>query len=159
MAPEQAVADPATDHRADLYSLGVVAYEMIAGRPPFRGATSQELIAAHVATAPEPLAARRPACPPAVAAAVMRCLAKRPADRPQSAEEVLRALDAVATAAAGTTVVQATAPSGGAPARKLAWRVAAIAAALAARVASCRRRAYSARGRSSPRGRWPSGSG
>ncbi|MGH7516918.1 MAG: protein kinase domain-containing protein [Gemmatimonadales bacterium] len=135
MAPEQAIADPAMDHRADLYSLGVVAYEMLAGHPPFRGATSQELIAAHVAATPESLTARRPACPPAVANAVMRCLEKRPADRPQSADEVLRALDAVATPAGGTTVVQAAAPPAGAPSRKLVVRIAAIAAVLAAALA------------------------
>jgi serine/threonine-protein kinase len=132
MAPEQAVADPATDHRADLYSLGVVAYEMIAGRPPFQAATSQELIAAHVATPPEPLASRRPACPPAVAAVIMRCLEKRPADRPQSAEEVLRALDNAATPSGATTVVQPAAPPAGARRRTLAWRIGGIAAALVA---------------------------
>ena len=131
MAPEQAVADPATDHRADLYSLGVMAYEMIAGRPPFRGVSSQELIAAHVATPPEPLGSLRPACPAAVAAVIMRCLEKRPADRPQSAEEVLKALDAAATPAE-TTVVQPAAPPAGAGNRRLAWRIGAIAAALAA---------------------------
>ncbi len=132
MAPEQAVADPATDHRADLYALGVVAYEMLAGRPPFLGATPQELIGAHLATAPEPLAARRPACPPAVAAAVMRCLEKRPADRPQSADEVLQALESVATPAGGTTVVQAVAPAEAAQGRRLGWRLAAIAGGLMA---------------------------
>ena len=112
MAPEQALADPATDHRADLYSLGVVAYEMLAGRAPFRGSSSQELISQHVATAPEPLIQQRPTCPPAVAALIMRCLAKRPADRPQSADAVLQALDTASTPTAGTVVL----PAGDAPA-------------------------------------------
>ena len=132
MAPEQAVGDAGTDHRADLYSLGVVAYEMLAGQPPFRGATSQELIAAHVATPPEPLAARRPACPPAVAAAVMRCLEKRPADRPQSADDVLSLLEGSATSAGGTTVVTAGRPANDAARRRTAWRVGALAAVLIA---------------------------
>jgi serine/threonine-protein kinase len=131
MAPEQALADPAADHRADLYALGVIAYEMLAGRPPFRGATSQELIAAHVATPPEPLTGRRPACPPAVAAVVMRCLEKRPADRPQTADEVLRVIEGLATPAGGTTVVSA-APPAGRTGRRTAWRVVAAAAALVA---------------------------
>lgn len=93
LAPEQAAGD-VVDHRADLYSLGVVAYEMLAGRPPFEGRTAQQLLAAHVAEAPEPLDRRRPTVPPALAALVMRLLEKHPADRPQSADEVLRALDA-----------------------------------------------------------------
>ena len=128
MAPEQAVADPAMDRRADLYSLGVVAYEMIAGRPPFRGSTSQELIAAHVATAPEPLTARRPDCPPAVANAIMRCLAKRPADRPQSADELLRALDGPPPSPDDTRVI----PGTPAPRKRLALRLGALAGVLTA---------------------------
>jgi tetratricopeptide (TPR) repeat protein len=93
MAPEQGTADPHVDHRADLYSLGVVAYEMLAGAPPFRGSTAQALIAAHVTHAPAPLAEARPAVPPPLAAIVHRCLEKRPADRFQHAEEIVAALD------------------------------------------------------------------
>src|SRR2546422_4008015 len=70
MAPEQGTADPHVDHRADLYSLGVVAYEMLAGAPPFRGSTAQALIAAHVTHAPAPLAGARPAVPPPLGAIV-----------------------------------------------------------------------------------------
>ncbi|MBC7788902.1 MAG: protein kinase [Anaerolineae bacterium] len=93
MAPEQAAGDSGTDHRADLYALGVVAYEMLSGEPPFRGRTAQALIAAHIADVPEPVARRRPSVPPALGDLVMRLLEKRPADRPQSAEEVQRALE------------------------------------------------------------------
>ena len=77
MAPEQAVADPHVDHRADLYAFGVVAYELLAARPPFTGATPQQVLAAHVTAAAEPVTTHR-AMPPALAALVMRCLEKRP---------------------------------------------------------------------------------
>jgi serine/threonine-protein kinase len=98
MAPEQAAGD-VVDHRADLYALGVVAYELLAGRPPFDGRTAQQLLAAHVTEVPEPITRRRPNTPPALGALVMRLLEKHPGDRPQSADEVLRALDAAATMA------------------------------------------------------------
>jgi tRNA A-37 threonylcarbamoyl transferase component Bud32 len=98
MAPEQAAADPHVDHRADLYALGALAYEMLTGRPPFAGGSAQQLIAAHLTRTPEPVAASRPSVPPALGALVMRCLEKSPADRPQTAEEVLRELEMVASA-------------------------------------------------------------
>jgi serine/threonine-protein kinase len=93
MAPEQAVGDAATDHRADLYALGVVAYEALAGMHPFGARSPQALVAAHLTEPPVPLDARRADAPPSLAALVMRLLAKDPAARPQSAAAVLRALD------------------------------------------------------------------
>jgi TolB-like protein len=97
MSPEQVTADPSVDHRADIYALGMVAYEMLAGQTPFAGRTAQALLSAHVVDTPEPLQNRRAAVPPALAALVMRCLEKRPADRPQSATEIVHALDALST--------------------------------------------------------------
>jgi serine/threonine-protein kinase len=97
MSPEQVSADPNVDHRADLYALGMIAYEMLAGHSPFAGRTAQALLAAHVIDAPEPIQKRRPAVPDAVAALVMRCLEKRPADRPQHASEIVHALDTLIT--------------------------------------------------------------
>jgi serine/threonine-protein kinase len=102
MAPEQAVADPHVDHRADIYAFGVVGYELLAGRPPFTGAAAQQVLAAHVTATPDPITMYRPV-PPALAALVMRCLEKRPADRWQSAEELVPQLEALMTPSGGIT--------------------------------------------------------
>ena len=102
MAPEQAVADPHVDHRADIYAFGVVGYELLAGRPPFAGANPQQVLAAHVTTAAEPITAHR-TMPPALAELVMRCLEKRPSDRCQSADELITQLEAVLTPSGGIT--------------------------------------------------------
>jgi eukaryotic-like serine/threonine-protein kinase len=97
MAPEQAAANPGTDHRADLYSLGVLAYELLTGSAPFSGDTPQQLLAAHLVDQPESVIARRPEMPEDLAALVMQLLEKRPADRPDSAEQVLSILRALET--------------------------------------------------------------
>jgi tRNA A-37 threonylcarbamoyl transferase component Bud32 len=102
MAPEQASADPAMDHRVDIYAFGVMAYEMLAGRPPFIGRSPQALFAAHVNEPPVPVQALRPSVPPALAALVMRCLEKHAADRPTQADDLLHALDAMSTPSGGT---------------------------------------------------------
>ncbi|MBU6366529.1 MAG: serine/threonine protein kinase, partial [Gemmatimonadetes bacterium] len=92
MAPEQAAADATADRRVDLYALGCVAYELVAGHPPFAGASAAELLRAHLLTPPPPLPAAAGASR-GYAALVARCLAKDPAQRPASAREVLRALE------------------------------------------------------------------
>jgi eukaryotic-like serine/threonine-protein kinase len=102
MAPEQAAASPNLDQRVDIYAVGALAYELIAGRPPFSG-TPQEVLAAHVTRPPEPLASRRAACPSALAAVIMKCLEKRPSDRWQSAEELVAALEPLTTPSGGIT--------------------------------------------------------
>lgn len=103
MAPEQAAGDPNVDHRADLYAVGVMGYEMLAGHAPFSGLSPQALLAAQVTATPEPVTQHRASIPPALAALIMRCLAKHPADRPQRAEELVAALEALTTPTAGTT--------------------------------------------------------
>ena len=102
MSPEQATADPKTDHRADIYAFGVLAFEILTGHTPFGKRSPAELLAAHVTEAPRPITDARPNLPPALAALVMRCLQKRPADRPQSAGEILQSLDEITTPSAGT---------------------------------------------------------
>jgi serine/threonine protein kinase/tetratricopeptide (TPR) repeat protein len=114
MAPEQATADPHVDHRADIYALGVLGYELIAGVPPFTGRSSQEVLGAHLTQRPERLCTRRPACPPGLEAVIMRCLEKRPADRWQTADELLAQLEPLA-AASGETTPTATRPVEAAP--------------------------------------------
>ncbi len=104
MAPEQAAGDPDTDHRADLYAFGVMAYEMLTGRTPFTAATPTKLLAAHMSETPRDIRELRQDCPPALGEAVMRCLAKDPDDRPQEATEVARVLDNVTTSGSGGAV-------------------------------------------------------
>ncbi len=116
MAPEQASADPHLDHRVDIYALGVMGYELLAGRPPFTGASPQQVLAAHVMQLPEPLANHRPSLSPALAGVIMKALEKRPADRWQTAEEMLQHLEPLATPSGGMTPthtmpVAAVAPS------------------------------------------------
>ncbi|HEX9348215.1 MAG TPA: serine/threonine-protein kinase, partial [Gemmatimonadales bacterium] len=97
MAPEQAAADPAMDHRVDLYALGCVAYEMIAGEPPFVGRTPASLIRAQIVDAPTPIATKRADVPEALGALIERCLEKDPVDRPASAQEIIEVLDNLAS--------------------------------------------------------------
>lgn len=122
MAPEQAVADPAADHRVDLYACGAVLFEMLNGQPPFNAGTSTEIMRAQVLEAPPDLAERRPALPRELTDVVMQCLAKRPGDRPQMADDLLKALDAIgagATAPHRTASAPETAPaSAGTPTRR-----------------------------------------
>lgn len=106
MAPEQASADPHVDHRADIYALGCMAYEMLAGTPPFTGHSTAQILAAHMTAQPVPVRTLRAAVPEALASLVMRCLEKKPADRWQSATELVTQLETILTP-----------PGGSAPAR------------------------------------------
>ncbi|MBA3646153.1 MAG: protein kinase [Gemmatimonadaceae bacterium] len=104
MAPEQSVGD-AVDQRADIYSLGAVAYEMLSGAHVFAGKTAQQVMAAHVMETPAPLQTKAPLVSAALANLVMRCLEKDPNSRPQSADDLLHELDAAVTPSSGTVSV------------------------------------------------------
>jgi eukaryotic-like serine/threonine-protein kinase len=95
MSPEQAAGDPDLDHRADLYAVGVLGYEMLEGHPPFEG-TPQAIMAAHISATP-PAMAKRDDVPPSLVRTIMKCLAKDPAQRHQTADELLADIEAVST--------------------------------------------------------------
>jgi len=95
MSPEQAAADSHIDHRSDIYSVGVMAYEIFTGNPPFSASTAQHLIAAHITRKPESPSKHRPAIPPDLDQFILRCLEKNPADRWQTADDALARLDAI----------------------------------------------------------------
>jgi eukaryotic-like serine/threonine-protein kinase len=97
MAPEQVSADPTADHRTDIYSFGITAYELICGSTPFAGRSQQAILTAHLTEKPEPLAARVTGVPRALTDLVMRCLEKDAAKRPQTAAEILDVLGSVRT--------------------------------------------------------------
>ncbi len=92
MSPEQAGGAPDVDARSDIYSLAAVLFEMLAGEPPFTGATAQAIIAKQQSTAPPLLQSRRPSVPEHVARAVARALSPIPADRFQTARAFAAAL-------------------------------------------------------------------
>ena len=96
MAPEQIAADPAADHRMDLYALGLLGYEMLTGKVPFKEDSPQKTMAAQLTREPAPLAESRGDVPPPLAALIARLLAKLPEERPQVASEVVTALDDIA---------------------------------------------------------------
>jgi tetratricopeptide (TPR) repeat protein len=142
MAPEQAAGDPATDHRADIYAFGCMAYELIASRPPFPDLSLHKLLVAHMSEMPKPVAELRPDCPPALAALVTQCLAKAPETRPGSAAELLNRLDAVASPSGATPAMPGILLGG----RNMLWRALAIYAAAFVAVAILARAAIIAIG-------------
>ncbi len=93
MAPEQAAGDPEIDGRADIYSLGVTAYEMLTGSPPFAGLPARAMLAARMSSMPRDLSSVRAEVPAALNDLIMRSLATDPADRPSSAQELVDVLE------------------------------------------------------------------
>jgi serine/threonine-protein kinase len=92
MSPEQASGEPNLDGRSDIYALGCVLYEMLAGEPPFTGPTAQAIITRSITEDPRPLTRARAGVAPAIDTAVMRALAKSPADRYTNATEMVTSL-------------------------------------------------------------------
>lgn len=95
MAPEQLAADPAADHRVDIYAVGLLAYELLTGKSPFRGSSPQATLAAQLTEMPQALHRSLPEVPEQLSQIVMKCLEKDPSRRFQSARELLDALDAL----------------------------------------------------------------
>jgi hypothetical protein len=103
MSPEQAAAEATVDHRADLFAVGVMAYEMLTGVSPFSAGSTPAVFAALMTRSPEPPHNVRPAVPAALGEIVMACLAKDPNDRPQCSGELLGRLEAALTPTGGVT--------------------------------------------------------
>ncbi len=99
IAPEQAAGDPGTDHRADLYALGCVAFELLTGQPPFHGRELHQLLRAHMTEVAPTVRSRVATVSQALDALVAQCLAKTPDERPANAREVLRQLERATGAA------------------------------------------------------------
>jgi len=128
LSPEQARGGE-VDPRSDLYSLGIVLYELLTGKTPFDGETPVEIAMKHLSTAPKPPSKLRPDVPPELDMVVMRALAKNPDDRYQSADEMEGDLDRVAR---GVRVSATTMDTATQVLRRPATAAAAVGAATAA---------------------------
>lgn len=102
MSPEQAAGERETDGRSDLYSMGCVLYEMLAGQPPFTGPTLESVVHQHLVAEPRPITQLRPTVGAEVAAALTRALAKTPADRFNPVSQFAQALTTQPQAPVGT---------------------------------------------------------
>ena len=103
MAPEQVLGGRPVDHRTDIYGIGCLAYWLLTGQLVFTGDTPMQLLMKHAQAMPEPPSARTELpIPKELEAIVLACLAKDPADRPQTARELSRRLETVSGAGAWT---------------------------------------------------------
>jgi TolB-like protein len=131
MSPEQVAGSKEVDGRSDLYALGCVLYEMLAGEPPFTGPTMESIVHQHLAVAAPSITNLRPAAPAAVAGALARALAKTPADRFSRVSEFAQALGERELAA-----TQAAAAAGARLRRRVARVAAGVGIAVAAAFAA-----------------------
>jgi serine/threonine-protein kinase len=112
MAPEQLAGDPAADHRIDIYAVGLLAYELLAGESPFSGKTPQAVMAALFTMNPTPLNKVRQDVPRKLSDVVMHCLQKEPEQRPPNADALMTLLDSVATTSGEIRTREHKVPSG-----------------------------------------------
>ena len=110
MSPEQACAEPRLDGRTDIYSLGCVLYEMLAGEPPYTGPTPQAVVARRLTEPPPSLRAVRD-LPEALERAIYKALARSPADRFATGRDFVRAISEALTSAPATTLPRPAAPA------------------------------------------------
>ena len=106
MAPEQLAADPAADQRVDIYAVGLLAYELLSGESPFVGPSPTATMAAQLTRDPAPIDTIRGDVPPALSAVIMRCLAKAPELRPQTAADLLAELELIPMPSGPSTPTQ-----------------------------------------------------
>src|SRR5215203_1516784 len=104
MSPEQAANDPHIDGRADIYSLGITIYEMLAGGPPFQSLSPREMLTARLTQRPPALSTIRKDVPPRLEALIQRCLEADPANRPKDAQEVVEWLESADVASGASTL-------------------------------------------------------
>ena len=125
MSPEQAMGEREIGARSDVYALGAMTYEMLAGEPPFTGPNSQAIVAKVLTEPPPPLRPKRPTVPPAAEAAIVTALQKLPADRWGTAREFSEALSGTGAqrsqTAATIPMAAARTPTGAAPRTSLVW--------------------------------------
>ncbi len=122
MSPEQVQGKP-VDHRSDLYSFGVTCYHLLAGFPPFTGPTAFEVAVKHVQQEAEPLGGVRPDLPPEVCGLVARLMMKAPADRYQTAKDVIRDLSRIQKGGAASPAATGAVPMPSNPFGPLSLRV------------------------------------
>ncbi len=142
MSPEQASGERTLDARTDVYALGCVLYELLAGEPPFSGPSAQAVMARVMTETPRPLTAVRPAVSPALAAAVAKAMAKTPADRFASAADLAKAISitsgdqfaSAAEVARAPTLASGAVAAGGRSPRQAFRRMGPVAIGLAALV-------------------------
>ena len=132
MAPEQLIGEEMTDHRSDLYSIGVVGYELLAGRLPWPGKTLTEMLSAKARNKITPLKSLRPDVPLALERVIVSCLSPDPGERPQSAIAMLSVVDAIAV----TPVTPSSLPTGQVPRARWGIRRRPLVYAIAAAVAT-----------------------